>query len=734
MFSKIKKKLFITVGLVIIVELFLRICYHQKLATSHFPMIYERDSILGYKYIPHAQDYNRRPIFYSDNININSFGYNDLEFSHQKKKGVFRIIIVGSSEECGFETGAPKTYVSLLREKMKKVSNKIEIINCSIDGIYSTTNLINRIEKEIIGYQPDVVLLTTSLKLYEALLYRTLYKDFILIYQDLKDLVNAKKYVDQLHYHFSYSKWLYDYLYSFRAICRYYTNNENDITDLLSKMDLFQDKKRIKDYTTNLIKYGNFSRINFTYEESLEIFKELSDSLKSINSKLVIYNRFRNSHIEKDFLKSAGVGYLGMDSKYNDQCTYGKEDGHSTQVGHEKSAIAFYDALIKSDIIPEEFLNLKDKPVLKEEDSTKVYLDLFDFEGLKASLFHENFILKKTNVTKIVSVDFNPVENSEVYYQLFNKYYKLSGNDITIDRKEMLNIKSVKELIIRLNKLIINEQPRLIVTPIPIRVLEDYPKESIDLLHKFESYCRMKGIDFLFTYFGEHPDLSILESMFKERSMYFESVNLNTNNSIFESFTEEKLVRVVAITKADFLYKKTKELLKNKGEFLKEGLDLARGKLVRVSSLIKTNKFNSDFITSNRKVEVYGTTGWLSETLNGYSNHKEWISIDLNNMLEIDRVILYPIYSLDMKMEPNGFPVGFKIQTSNDGIIWKTVKEVKNHPVPKVYDPQVFNFKKCYTRYVRILGTDLQRNDYDEGSLFRMALSGVEIYNTQMKD
>ncbi|MBJ6367823.1 discoidin domain-containing protein [Snuella sedimenti] len=692
-------------------------------------MIYEKDSILGYKYIPHAKDYNSKPAFYSDNVNINSFGYNDPEFSPKKEKGVFRIIIVGSSDECGFETDAPQTYVSLLRAKMKQVSDKVEIINCSIDGVYSKACLIKHIKKEIIGYQPDVILLTTRLKLYEAFLYRTLYKDFIIVYPDLNDFEDAKKYIDNLHYQFSCSKWLYDYSYSFRAICRYYINNNDEFTDLLSQWDIFQDKKRIRDYTINLIHYGKIKWEYFTYEESLEMFKELSDSLKSVNSKLVIYNRFINNHIERDFLKSAGIGYLGMESRYNNLCTYGKEDSHSTQIGHEKSAIAFYDALLKSDIIPDEFINI-DKPILKE-DSIKGQLNAINLEELKVDSFKDERVLTKANNTRIVTIDFSPINYSVSYSELINKYYKLRAHDVTVDRKEMSSIKSVNDLIIRINELIVNEQPRLIIIPIPVGLLIDYPTEAIDYLKKFENYCRIKGTDLLFIHFREHPSLSILESMFKNGYMNCESTNINSNNSIFKSFTESKQDSIISTAKADFLYKKTKEILINNGELLKEDLNLARGKLVNVSSSTETNKFSSDFITNDKEIKINGTKGWVSDTLNAHFNHKEWITVDLNDTIEVNRVVLYPIYSLDMNMEAYGFPLGFKIQVSNDGIVWETVKELENYSIPKIYEPQVFDFNKRYARYVKILGTNLQRNKYDEGSLYRMALSGIEIYNTQ---
>ena len=131
---------------------------------------------------------------------------------------------------------------------------------------------------------------------------------------------------------------------------------------------------------------------------------------------------------------------------------------------------------------------------------------------------------------------------------------------------------------------------------------------------------------------------------------------------------------------------------------------------------------------------LYGNKGWISDTIRANKNHEEWISIDLNNSSEINRVVLYPIYRPDLNMELAGFPLGFKIQISNDGMVWETVKEEVNYPKPEIYKAQVFDFRRCEARFVRILGTNLQRNKYKEGNLYRMALSQIEVYNTQFKN
>ncbi len=118
---------------------------------------------------------------------------------------------------------------------------------------------------------------------------------------------------------------------------------------------------------------------------------------------------------------------------------------------------------------------------------------------------------------------------------------------------------------------------------------------------------------------------------------------------------------------------------------------------------------------------VSGALGWSSNAERRI-NHNEWYMLDFGNVQSVNRVDIYP--RNDSPNQGLAFPVDFVIEASSDGVNWKTVKDVKNHPTPTNAGAQVFTFDREKCRYLRIYATNLSMAP--DG--YRMQFSEVEAY------
>jgi lysophospholipase L1-like esterase len=94
-----------------------------------------------------------------DEFRINARGFVGPEFDEQPREGVVRIIAVGDS--CTFSEGFWRfAYPSILERYLNAAAGRkrFEVINAGIEG-YNSTFARARIEQELIGYRPHLVLL-----------------------------------------------------------------------------------------------------------------------------------------------------------------------------------------------------------------------------------------------------------------------------------------------------------------------------------------------------------------------------------------------------------------------------------------------------------------------------------------------------------------------------------------------------------------------------------------------
>ncbi|MBO9604446.1 MAG: discoidin domain-containing protein [Paenibacillaceae bacterium] len=152
--------------------------------------------------------------------------------------------------------------------------------------------------------------------------------------------------------------------------------------------------------------------------------------------------------------------------------------------------------------------------------------------------------------------------------------------------------------------------------------------------------------------------------------------------------------------------------------------NLALGKTVTSSSSVENANFGVGKAVDGQTLAIPGAMGWSSND-NRNTNHTEWVTVDLGSMYNVSRVHLYQRNDGDNR--GYGLPVDFTIQVSADNVNWTTVVSKTGYPLVVDY-ARGFAFPSASARYVKINGTNLRANPYDQ-NLYRMQFAEIEIYN-----
>lgn len=342
-------------------ELFFRV-FSKGLEQWHFPLAYQPDSVIGYTYIPNMKTYKKNDAF-KNYFSTNSQGFVGPEFSPRKDSGVYRIIFVGASNLCGLETNGPNYYALLLQKKINAAHLKIEVINCGVDGLQGF-DFMDVIREKIVHYNPDLVMCDfPGIDMNREKTYRTVYRDYMISYSNdyHTPLGPIKTYIDKNFYDFNSFKFLYDNCYTYRALCRYYTHNNGYFSTLLGKTFLSNaDSNKIVSYREKQVRdfYHPLVSVGLTLDESLALLSDVRARLKAVNSRFMIYSTYVMHSSYRgwgadslvNLLANYHFKYLPLEVVYKEGFSFGKYDGHSSQVGHEAIAEALFNKLIKTDI------------------------------------------------------------------------------------------------------------------------------------------------------------------------------------------------------------------------------------------------------------------------------------------------------------------------------------------------------------------------------------------------
>lgn len=91
---------------------------------------------------------------------INSQGMRaDRDFARPKPAGLRRIVSLGDSFTVGYEVEGEETFSSVLERELSKRGLRVEVLNAGVSG-YGTAEACLYLERELFGYEPDLVLVS----------------------------------------------------------------------------------------------------------------------------------------------------------------------------------------------------------------------------------------------------------------------------------------------------------------------------------------------------------------------------------------------------------------------------------------------------------------------------------------------------------------------------------------------------------------------------------------------
>lgn len=83
----------------------------------------------------------------------------------------------------------------------------------------------------------------------------------------------------------------------------------------------------------------------------------------------------------------------------------------------------------------------------------------------------------------------------------------------------------------------------------------------------------------------------------------------------------------------------------------------------------------------------------------------EWVAIDLHGIQKVDSIILVPRATL-------GFPLNFKIQSSNNGTVWSDIPGHTYANYSNTGTPQIFRLEHpLEASFIRIIADKLGKDD-----------------------
>lgn len=370
MLKKLKYLLIIFIACVLLLEIGLRVFSSNKLRRIE-RVGYVIDKELGYRYKPNTEgDYINQA--FKNQYTINSNGFNWDEFIKEKKEGVFRIALLGYSDDTGLTTNGRNSYARLLQKKFLENNDSIEILNFSIDGRGRALKHLRFAKDSIMAYNPNLILFNFTFPIADRLEYRSSHKGVMITSSNYNNDFNAvEKFIDEKVLVSNKISFMFKYSYIFRSLCKVYIDNRKNKTLRDFEKLFFKNRKEayyfrsalqayVRSRLTNLGHKWNLKIEEYSEEESLALYKSISDSIKQNNSRLVLFNTYEGINPKfVDDLINNNLEFIDLNIEIKEDYSFGKIDGHSTQKGHKVMAKKFYERFYKDTIIPRHFFSQK---------------------------------------------------------------------------------------------------------------------------------------------------------------------------------------------------------------------------------------------------------------------------------------------------------------------------------------------------------------------------------------
>ncbi len=103
----------------------------------------------------------------------------------------------------------------------------------------------------------------------------------------------------------------------------------------------------------------------------------------------------------------------------------------------------------------------------------------------------------------------------------------------------------------------------------------------------------------------------------------------------------------------------------------------------------------------------------------------EWIGFDFGKAVEVKALIAHP--AQNSQTTPQGFPLSWCVEVSDDGITWRTLYEIEDDPTAGEFVTHIAEFDPVSTRFIRMRGTKLTTVGADGIFGYMMQMSEIEV-------
>lgn len=114
----------------------------------------------GIRYNDPGASYRHKSADVNIQLRINGQGMRaDTDYGYEKPDGMIRIVSLGDSFTIGYEVDQEKTFSSVLEQGLRAAGYDAQVLNGGVSG-FSTAEEVVYLERELIKYDPDLVVVT----------------------------------------------------------------------------------------------------------------------------------------------------------------------------------------------------------------------------------------------------------------------------------------------------------------------------------------------------------------------------------------------------------------------------------------------------------------------------------------------------------------------------------------------------------------------------------------------
>ncbi|ELR68783.1 hypothetical protein C900_05796 [Fulvivirga imtechensis AK7] len=696
----------------LLLEILLRISYSNKLQTQIFPLIYKSDPVLGYSYIADISGEIRRPGF-NKNFKINRHGFPGRDFSIKKPIDTYRILFVGASEVTGLFTDGADGYVSLLQKKFDNYPEKVEVINCAVDGAARHYMNHQNIKQNLVHYDPNLILIERLPFPFMSFGHRTIYKDYVIDYTDEGDLEKIKEHIDKEFYGFNLFKLTYDLLYSYRYFCKLYVQADMPLIEKIGPW-LAPDKLKVDQYITKRIFYKD-KRPTTSVNTSIDSLMSLKNFLDERKIEFAFYSTYNSSNdlLLSELFKELDIKNINLDITRKEQ-HHCQEDAHSSAYGHQAIASKFYPIL-------SEFIDsAQRKNWVKLKSTTKKSPGWFT--TLKDTLTFNLYQQPRADRHKVLilsgSMDLFE-EGRQFELDFSSNLKKLSrerNSKLDISFSFSLNRNNSFEYIRHILKQIYHHQPNTVLFEEPASEIIIADSGFYEAMQLIKEHCQSLNINSYFFNYESTRESKIIYHLLKNTTIDHLSSGIEINAKEYSQVPDDpnEILKVTSSLVAERIYTSLQDRIVDES-FFSPIKNVALHKPTYTSSSIDQPGWGSNKVVDGLRTSYWQSRGYMSSGPANFEN-SQWLLVDLLDKYELEQLIIFPAKERSfLTSQPN-----FTVTTSLDSLTFTPTKRGWLEQNNALF----IDMEKRLVRYVKVEANELEPTP--------LAFSEIEILGIEV--